>query len=68
MARYGISVKNIYLFIYLFIFDANTVPHFQVSSIDIQYVAKSIATCKKNPCIINQNHIFSKNYCEVISG
>ena len=34
----------------------------------IQYVAKSIATCKKNPYIINQNHIFSKNYCEVISG
>ena len=34
-----------------------------------QYVAKSIATCKKkNPYIINQNHIFSKNYCEVISG
>ena len=23
---------------------------------------------KKNPYIINQNHIFSKNYCEVISG
>ena len=34
----------------------------------IQYVAKSIATCKKNPYIINQNHIFSKNYCEVIFG
>ena len=34
----------------------------------IQYVAKSIATCKINPYIINQNHIFSKNYCEVISG
>jgi hypothetical protein len=34
-----------------------------------QYVAKSIATCKKkNPYIINQNHIFSKHYCEVISG
>ena len=32
----------------------------------IQYVAKSIATCKKNPYIINQNHIFSKHYCEVI--
>jgi hypothetical protein len=26
------------------------------------------ATCKKNPYIINQNHIFSNNYCEVISG
>ena len=35
----------------------------------MQYVAKSIATCKKkNPYIINQNHIFSKNYCEVIFG
>jgi hypothetical protein len=33
-----------------------------------QYMAKSIATCKKNPYIINQNHIFSKSYCEVISG
>jgi hypothetical protein len=33
-----------------------------------QHVAKSIATCKKNPYIINQNRIFSKNYCEVISG
>ena len=32
-------------------------------------MAKSIATCnKKNPYIINQNHIISKNYCEVISG
>ena len=29
---------------------------------------KCIATCKKNPYIINQNHIFSKKYCEVISG
>jgi hypothetical protein len=35
---------------------------------DTQYVAKSIATCKKNPYIINQNHIFSKNYCEAISA
>jgi hypothetical protein len=34
----------------------------------VQYVAKSNATCKKNPYIINQNKIFSKNYCEVISG
>ena len=35
----------------------------------VQYGAKSIATCKKNPYIINQNHIFfSKKYCEVISG
>jgi hypothetical protein len=34
----------------------------------IQHVAKSIATCKKNPYIINQNHIFSKTYCEDISG
>ena len=33
-----------------------------------QYVAKSIATCKINPYIINQNHIFSKKYCEVIFG
>jgi hypothetical protein len=32
------------------------------------HVVKSIATCKTNPYIINQNHIFSKNYCEVISG
>ena len=29
---------------------------------------KSIGKCKKNPYIINQNHIFSKKYCEVISG
>ena len=36
--------------------------------IHVQYVVKSIATCKKNPYIINQNHICSKNYCEVISG
>jgi hypothetical protein len=35
---------------------------------NIQYVAKRIGACIKNPCIINQNHIFSKNYCEVISG
>jgi hypothetical protein len=34
----------------------------------VKYSAKCIATCKKNPYIINQNHIFSKNYCEVISG
>jgi hypothetical protein len=34
----------------------------------IQYVAKSIGACIKNPYIINQNHILSKNYCEVISG
>ena len=34
----------------------------------IQYVAKSIATCKKNHYIINQNHIFSKKNCEVIFG
>ena len=34
----------------------------------LQYVAKSIATYKKNPFIINQNHIFSKKYCEVIYG
>jgi hypothetical protein len=37
-------------------------------NIHVQHVAKSIATCKKNPYVINQNHIFSKNYCEVISG
>jgi hypothetical protein len=35
---------------------------------NVQYVAKSIAICKKNPYIINQNHFFSKNDCEVISG
>ena len=35
----------------------------------IQYVAKNIGACKKKiPIIINQNHIFSKYYCEVISG
>ena len=34
----------------------------------VQYVAKSIGACKKNLYIINQNHIFSKNYCDVISG
>jgi hypothetical protein len=32
------------------------------------YVAKSIGTCKNNHYIINQNHIFSKKYFEVISG
>ena len=31
-------------------------------------VSPHLGTCKKNPYIINQNHIFSKNYCEVISG
>jgi hypothetical protein len=30
--------------------------------------AKSIGNVKKNPYIINQNHIFSKKYGEVISG
>ena len=35
---------------------------------NIQYVAKSIGACIKHSYIINQNHIFSKNYCEVISG
>jgi hypothetical protein len=30
--------------------------------------AKSIGKCKKNPYIINQNHILSKKYGEVISG
>ena len=34
----------------------------------VQYVAKSIGECKKKSYFINQNHIFSKNYCEVISG
>ena len=29
---------------------------------------KALPHVKKNPCIINQNQIFSKNYCEVISG
>ena len=28
---------------------------------------KVLPHVKKNPYIINQNHIFSKNYCEVIS-
>ena len=27
-----------------------------------------LGNAKKNPYIINQNHIFSKKYCEVISG
>ena len=35
---------------------------------NIQYVANSIGACIKNPYIINQNHIFSKNYYKVISG
>jgi len=39
-----------------------------VQNIHKQYVAKSIGACKNNPYIINQNHIFSKNYFEVISG
>ena len=30
--------------------------------------SKVLPHVKKNPYIINQNHIFSKNYCEVISG
>ena len=29
---------------------------------------KVLPHVKKNPYIIDQNHIFSKNYCEVISG
>ena len=29
---------------------------------------KVLPHVKKNPYIINQNHIFSKIYCEVISG
>ena len=29
---------------------------------------KVLQHIKKNPYIINQNHIFSKKYCEVISG
>jgi hypothetical protein len=33
-----------------------------------QSSVKSIRKCKKNPYIINQNHIFFKNYYEVISG
>jgi hypothetical protein len=30
--------------------------------------SKVLPHVKQNPYIINQNHIFSKNYCEVISG
>ena len=33
----------------------------------VQCVAKSIGACKKT-YTINKNHIFSTNYCEVISG
>jgi hypothetical protein len=29
---------------------------------------KILTHVKKNPYIINQNNIFSKKYCEVISG
>jgi hypothetical protein len=29
---------------------------------------KVLPHVKRNPYIINQNHIFSQNYCEVISG
>jgi hypothetical protein len=43
-------------------------PYNILHGFKLKYSAKSIATCKKNPYIINQNHIFSKNYCEVISG
>jgi hypothetical protein len=32
------------------------------------HTPKVFWSVKKNPYIINQNHIFSKNYCEVISG
>ena len=38
------------------------------SRYNIQSLDKSIDKCKKNPYNINHNHIFSKNYCEVISG
>ena len=37
-------------------------------NVHVQYGDKSLATCKKIPYIINQNHIFFKDYCEVISG
>jgi hypothetical protein len=32
------------------------------------HLSKVLGNVKKNPYIINQNHIFSKKYCEVISG
>jgi len=34
------------------------------------HLSKVLENVKKNPytCIINQNQIFSYNYCEVISG
>ena len=34
----------------------------------VSYLSKVLGNVKKNPYIINQNHIFSKKYCEVISG
>ena len=39
----------------------------QKTSIEGQYVAKRIVTCKKIPYIINQDHIFQRNIV-VISG
>jgi hypothetical protein len=39
---------------------------FQVAS--IKYIMSKVFGNVKNPYIINQNHIFSKNYYEVISG
>ena len=32
------------------------------------HLSKVLENGKKNPYIINQNHIFFLNYCEVISG
>ena len=32
------------------------------------HLSKVLENVQKNPYIINQNHIFFFNYCEVISG
>jgi hypothetical protein len=32
------------------------------------HLSKVLENVKNNPYIINQNHVFSKNYCEVIPG
>jgi hypothetical protein len=34
----------------------------------VWHLSTVLGNVKKNPYIINQNHIFSKHYCEVISG
>ena len=39
-----------------------------LKNIQTSHLSKVLGNVKKNHYIINQNHIFSKHYCEVISG